>query len=68
MQFDLRTPIGLLFIAYGAILAIYGLLSPEAIYARSLGININLIWGLVMLVFGGIMLALALVSRRKGTN
>jgi hypothetical protein len=29
-----------------------------AMYDRSLGININLWWGLVMLIFGALMLAL----------
>jgi multisubunit Na+/H+ antiporter MnhG subunit len=68
MKFDLRVTIGLLFAAYGVILAVFGLLTPDAMYERSLGVNINLIWGLVMLVFGGIMLAFALVSKRKGAN
>jgi hypothetical protein len=68
MKFDLRIAIGLLFAAYGAILAVYGLLTPGAMYERSLGVNINLIWGLAMLVFGGIMLAFALAPKRKGAN
>jgi hypothetical protein len=67
MKFDLRLPIGLLFTLYGAILAIFGLLTPEAMYARSFGINMNLAWGIVLALFGGAMLALALASRRKGT-
>jgi len=52
MNFDLRLPIGIMFSLYGALLVIYGLISDKAIYARSLGININLIWGGVMLAFG----------------
>jgi hypothetical protein len=66
MQFDLRFPIGLLFTAFGVMLAIFGLATPEAMYLRSLGVNINLVWGIVMFVFGGIMLTLALARRRKG--
>jgi len=66
MQFDLRLPIGLLFAAFGVMLTIYGLVTPEAVYQKSLGVNINLIWGIVMLVFGGIMLGLALARRSKG--
>ena len=65
MNFDLRLPIGLLFSFYGAILLIYGLVSDAKIYDRSLGININLWWGLVLLVFGGFMLLLALRARSK---
>lgn len=56
MNLDLRFPIGLMFAIVGALLTIYGLTSNPAIYERSLGININLWWGLVMLVFGILML------------
>ena len=49
---DLRLPIGGLFSIFGVILVGYGALGPKGIYAQSLGININLIWGAVMLVFG----------------
>jgi len=66
MNFDLRLPIGLMFSFYGALLTIYGLVGDKAQYAISLGININLIWGIVMLVFGVIMLMLALSSKNKG--
>jgi hypothetical protein len=64
MNFDLRLPIGIMFSLYGALLVIYGLISDKAIYARSLGININLVWGAVMLAFGLWMLFLA----RRGTK
>jgi hypothetical protein len=60
MQLDVRLPIGLLFVVFGAILAIFGLLSDPAIYrAHSLGLNINFAWGLVQLGFGSVMLWLA---------
>ncbi|BCS34922.1 hypothetical protein TBR22_A41480 [Luteitalea sp. TBR-22] len=59
MGLDIRWPMGLLLFALGAILAGYGLGSDPAIYARSLGINVNLWWGLVMIVCGGVMVALA---------
>jgi uncharacterized protein YhhL (DUF1145 family) len=65
MHFDLRLPIGLLFSIFGAIVAIYGLVTPEAMYARSLGININLVWGIVMFIFGASMLALSAISKHK---
>ena len=65
MNFDLRLPIGILFSFYGVVLVLYGLLGDKAQYARSLGININLIWGLVLLAFGGWMLWLAL-KRKSG--
>jgi hypothetical protein len=55
---DVRLPIGALFTVLGLVLATFGVTSEKAIYARSLGININLVWGLVMLGFGLIMLFL----------
>jgi hypothetical protein len=65
MNFDLRFPIGILFSFYGVVLALYGLLGDKAQYARSLGININLVWGLVLLAFGVFMFLLA---RRSSGN
>lgn len=60
---DLRYPVGMLFLALGALLAGYGVLAPARPQA-ALPINVNLIWGLVMLVFGALML-LGAQSRRK---
>ena len=56
MSLDIRIPIGLLFAILGALLVVYGFVTDPAIYQRSLGININLWWGLVMLVFGASMI------------
>jgi hypothetical protein len=64
MGLDIRLPIGLLFSILGGLLIAYGALSDVAIYQRSLGININLTWGIVMLLFGAVMLALG----RRGTK
>ena len=57
MRLDIRIPIGLLFTAISAVLIAYGISSDAAIYARSLGFNVNLGWGCVMLIFGVAMLA-----------
>lgn len=67
MNFDLRYPIGIMFTVFGAILAVFGLFSENSdIYkAHSLGININLIWGIVLLVFGLFMLILAIRASKK---
>lgn len=65
MGLDIRTPIGLMFTIIGLLLAAYGLLGDKAIYQRSLGININLWWGLVLLAFGLMMLALGRISIKK---
>jgi hypothetical protein len=53
-----------MFSVFGAILTVYGFLSDPAIYDRSLGININLGWGLTLLVFGASMLMLGLLRGR----
>jgi len=65
MNLDLRLPMGLMFAIFGAMLTLYGLGSGDAIYARSLGINVNLWWGLVLLAFGLVMLALVSRARAK---
>ena len=66
MNFDLRLPIGIMFALLGIILVIFGAASDRAIYqTHSLGININLWWGLVMLGFGAFMLLLVRRSRAK---
>lgn len=62
MGLDLRLPIGVLFSALALVLIVYGLIGDPAIYARSFGINVNLGWGCVLLVFGVAMLA---ASRRR---
>ena len=56
MHLDVRLPIGLLFGFLGFALTAYGLFADREIYRVSLGINVNLDWGIVLLVFGLIML------------
>ena len=59
MQLDIRIPIGALFTMLGLILTGYGLVENSETYARSLGHNVNLAWGLVILVVGILFLAFA---------
>ena len=66
MKFDLRLPIGILFTLYGLLLTVYGLVTPKALYRASLGLNINFVWGLVLLAFGALMLGLAIRALRAG--
>ena len=54
MGLDIRWPIGLMFTLIGALLAVFGF--AKGAESVSLGININLIWGVVLLVFGVLML------------
>ena len=58
---DIRLPIGWLFAVLGLLLAGYGVATAgdTARYERSLSVNINLWWGLVMLVFGALLLVAA---------
>ncbi len=53
---DLRLPIGIIFTLYGFILIGYGIFTKaSAIYDKSFGINVNIYWGAVLLVFGLVM-------------
>jgi hypothetical protein len=54
MGLDIRWPIGLMFTLIGALLTGYGVL--RAGNSVTLGININLVWGIVLLGFGSLML------------
>ena len=58
MPVDIRIPIGLMFALMGALLAGYGLLGSHDIYVRSLGVNVNLIWGSVLVVCGAILIVM----------
>jgi len=55
---DIRFPIGLMFSIFGLIITIYGVatMGNDAMYARSLNVNVNLISGILTLLFGLIML------------
>ena len=64
MRLDVRWPIGGMFSIIGAILTVYGIVSNPAIYEKSLGINVNLWWGLVLLAFGLVMLLFAYRAQR----
>ena len=70
MGLDIRWPIGLMFSLIGVLLVIYGLATgsnPET-YKVSLGININLYWGLLLVVFGGWMLTMAWRGAQKSAE
>jgi protein-S-isoprenylcysteine O-methyltransferase Ste14 len=64
MGLDIRWPIGLMFSIIGAILVVYGAVtgSSDPMYQRSLGMNINLGWGLLLLAFGLLMLLSAKIG------
>jgi hypothetical protein len=64
MGLDIRLPIGMLFTLIGALLTAFGAVGDKAIYERSLGVNVNLEWGIVLLVFGVTMLFFGYRGRR----
>ncbi len=64
MGLDIRIPLGLIFLIIGGIMAAFGLFThgDPAIYEKSLGVDLNLTWGVIMFVFGAIMF---FVGRRQ---
>jgi LPXTG-motif cell wall-anchored protein len=61
---DIRIPIGLMFSIIGILISVFGFFtrSNAEMYHKSLDINVNIIMGILMLLFGLIMLYFA---RRK---
>ncbi len=63
MNLDLRIPMGLMFTLVGLILALYGWATQgSALYARTGNVDVNLLWGIVLFVFG---LGMFLLGRRS---
>jgi hypothetical protein len=63
MGLDVRVPVGLMLAIMGALLAGYGLFGDQAIYAKSLGIDVNAIWGGVLFAIGALLLVLSRSTR-----
>jgi len=65
---DIRYPIGLMFTILGVLITIFGFVTNANadMYSKSLGINVNIIMGILMLIFGLFMLFLAI--RKKKTE
>jgi len=69
MTLDIRVPIGSMFGLLGLVLLIYGIATNgHEMYSRSLGINVNLWWGLVLVAFGGLMLLFAFRRKAKAAG
>ncbi len=60
LQVDARIGLGMFFTLSGTVLTAFGLSTRDHVdvYAKSLGIDANLWWGLPLLVFGILMLTL----------
>jgi hypothetical protein len=67
MNLDLRIPMGLMFTFTGVILSTWGIKTNgnTELYAKSLGINANLWWGLVLLAFGLMMFILGQRGQKR---
>jgi hypothetical protein len=67
MEVDIRLPMGFMFAILGALLTLFGIFtsSDAGLYSRSLGINVNLWSGLLMLAFGGLMLIYAWRAKKS---
>ena len=64
MTFDIRLPIGLLFLAIGVLLAALGLTADAAsLRVADLGVNIDLAWGGVLTVFGAVMIGISFLAK-----
>lgn len=63
---DIRIPIGLMFSILGVLITIFGFItkSDSIMYQKSLGINVNIIMGILMLIFGLIMLFYSLRKKK----
>jgi hypothetical protein len=66
MEVDIRYPIGFMFSILGLLLTVFGLFtsSDAVLYGRSLGVNVNLWSGLLMVVFGAFMLIMAFRGKK----
>ena len=60
-RFDIRRIIGGLFLLYGVILTVVGIVGSDEVKNKASGINVNLWTGLAMLVTGALMVAWALM-------
>lgn len=56
-----------MFAVIGVLLAGYGLLGDQSGYAKSLGINIDLVWGIVLICASACLLGLAWSNRDRFT-
>jgi len=67
MGLDIRIPLGLVFLIIGGMMGVYGIFTNgnTEMYEKSLGMNINLIWGGLMFAFGLIMFLFGKFSKQQ---
>ena len=64
---DLKMPLGGLLCFYGLLLLGYGLAGDPAMYEKSLGMNVNLAWGILMLAIGLVFVVRHIAKKKAGT-
>jgi sulfite exporter TauE/SafE len=64
---DIRIPIGLMFSIVGVLITGFGFftISNTEMYHKSLGINVNIVMGILMLIFGLVFLFFAFRRKKK---
>ncbi len=66
---DLRYPMGMMFALVGAMLTVYGVFTRgDKMYEHSLGINVNMYWGVALLGFGLLVFGMARWSAAASTR
>ncbi len=66
--FDLKIPLGSLLGFYGLLLLVYGLVGPRDIYQKSANLDVNAIWGVIMILISAAFLLSAFFERRNRSN
>lgn len=62
--FDLKIPLGSLLAFYGILLFLYGIFGPREIYDKSFHMNVNLTWGVLMMLVGSAFLLTAYLGKK----
>ncbi len=63
-MFDLKIPLGGLLEFYGILLLLYGIIGPASVYKKSFNLNVNIIWGILMIVIGSAFLLSSYMGRK----
>lgn len=62
---DVRKPVAVLFLVMGGLLALFGIMSPGTSAEVTAGFNVNLVWGVALMLFAAVLFLISFVSREK---
>jgi len=65
---DIKLPLGWLFTFYGVVLGAYGLFTQPDLYQKSANLNINLLWGGLLLIIGVALLLMSCCVKKNQRN